>query len=107
MVHNNKAMATYLRFTQTAQQDIDNGFSYLKTPSMKKAKKLPGLCAFSFDIFGMNEDEILAKVKRYAANQYYLNTTKAVIIEGMYIGQNPNGEGVIITPDYIVAEYDF
>ena len=32
-------MATYLRFTETAEEDIEKGYSYLKTPSMKKAKK--------------------------------------------------------------------
>lgn len=104
-------MAYFLRFTETAEQDIENGFSYLKTPSMRKAKKLEGLCAFSFDTYNdderreMTEDEILRKIKRYASNQYYLNTSTAVLIEGDYVGSNPNGEGVLIKPNYILNTY--
>lgn len=103
-------MATYLRFTQTAEEDIKRGFSFLKTPSMKKAKKLNGLCAFSFDCTNcegrkMSEDEIISQIKMYAKEMYYLDTTIAVIIKGDYLGQNPNGEGVIVKPEYIIETY--
>lgn len=105
-------MATYLRFTETAEQDIEKGFSYLKTPSMKRAKKLSGLCAFSFDTYNdeerreMTDEEILNKIKKYASQQYYLNTATAVLIDGDYIGNNPNGEGVLIKPNYIIESYN-
>jgi len=100
---------TYLRFTNTIKEDLEKGFSYLKTPSMKKSVKLNGLCAFSFDTWidnrDMTEDEIIDKIKRIANNQYYLNTDTAVLIEGDYIGNNPNGEGVIIKANYILNTY--
>jgi len=100
---------TYLRFTNTINEDLEKGFSYIKTPSMKKPVKLNGLCAFSFDTWidnrDMTEDEIISKIKRIANNQYYLNTDTAVLIEGDYIGNNPNGEGVIIKANYILNTY--
>ena len=105
-------MATFLRFTSTAQEDINCGFSYLKTPSMKKAKKLNGLCVFSFDTYNdeerreMTESEVIAKIKKYAQNQYYLNTSIAVLIEGDYVGSNPNGEGVLINPSHVIETYE-
>ena len=108
---NNKKtnIMTYLRFTNTIKEDLEKGFSYLKTPSMKKTVKLNGLCAFSFDTCidnrDMTEDEIISKIKRIANNQYYLNTDTAVLIEGDYIGNNPNGEGVIIKANYILNTY--
>lgn len=105
-------MATFLRFTQNAQEEIEKGYSFLKTPSMKKAKKLNGLCAFSFDTWisgdqnrEMTESEIISKIKQYAKNQYYLDTTVAVLIDGNYLGQNPNGEGVIIKGVSVIETY--
>ena len=105
-------MATYLRFTATAQEDIKKGYSYLKTPSMKKAKKLRGLCAFNFNTFldgefnrEMTREEIICKIKYIASNQYYLNTTTAVLIEGDYLESNPNGEGFIISAKYIIDTF--
>ena len=100
----------YLRFTQTAEEDIQKGYSYLKTPSMKKAQKLKGLCVFSFDNYTdegkeMSSSEIEEKIRKIAANQYYLDTSIAVLIEGKYIGNNPNGEGVLIKPKTIVDTF--
>lgn len=106
-------MATYLRFTKTANKDIEKGYSYLKTPSMKKAQKLNGLCAFKFDTWldgefnrEMTQEEILKQIKKIASNQYYLDTTTAVLIDGDYLGQNPNGEGVLISPNYIIETFE-
>lgn len=108
-------MATFLRFTRNAEADIDLGYSYLKTPSMQEAERLEGLCAFSFDLYVedeetgrerlMTESEIERKIAQYAQNFAYYNNGVAAIIEGEYLGQNPNGEGVIIRPSYLVNEY--
>ena len=105
-------MATYLRFTETAEEDIEKGYSYLKTPSMKKAKKLKGLCAFKFDTWldgefnrEMTKEEIVIEIKKIASNQYYLNTNTAVLIEGDYLESNQNGEGSVISANYIIDTF--
>lgn len=100
----------YLRFTQNIESDIQSGVSYLKTPSMKKAKKLNGLCAFSFDPYNeegklMSNEEIEEKIRKISNSQYYLNTEVAVLLEGKYVGSNPNGEGVLIKVTNIVKEF--
>lgn len=96
-------MKTYLRFTN----DFDGeDFSYLKTPSMKKAVKLNGVCAFGFDIFGLSENEIEKTAKQYYDNfGYYGNTV--VIFEGEYIENNRNGEGVVVRKGRKLYEFTF
>lgn len=103
-------MATYLRFTENIEADMEKGYSFLKTPSMKKATKLKGLCAFSFDVYNdmgkvMSSEEIESKIAQFARNQYYLNTSVAVLIEGDYVGSNPNGEGVLIKAKKVIDTY--
>ena len=98
-------MATYLRFTTTAQEDIDRGTSLFKTPSMKKAIVLDGICAFRIDLDNLTEEQIIKKVNDFAsAYSYYSDCGTAAIIEGAYINQNANGEGVIISPEYLIRE---
>ena len=52
-------MGTYIRFTENFGSE---GNSYFKTPSMKSAVRLNGVCAFPFDIFDLSEDEISRNV---------------------------------------------
>ena len=80
--------ATYIRFTDNFETE---GNSYFKTPSMQKAKKLSGICAFNFDIFGLSDDEIESKAKQYYKNYSYYGN-KAVVFEGEFIDNNANGE---------------
>ena len=99
-------MATFLRFTATAQEDIERGTSLFKTGSMNNAEVLPGICAFSFDIEDMTEDEVVRKIKQYAKNfAYYSSCGVAALIEGEYVARNRNSEGVIIEPSYLITEY--
>lgn len=101
----------YLRFTSRIEQEIKNKeVSYFKTPSMKKAVKLQGLCAFSFDPYDergrfMSDEDILSKIQVIADNQYYLDCSVAVFLEGEYLGNNSNGEGVIIKPLKVIKEF--
>jgi len=100
-------METYLRFTTTGYEDLERGTSLLSLPSLDEDEVLEGLCAFSFDIdHDMTEDDILRKVEMYAKNFCYYNEGTAVIIEGEYIKQNPNGEGVVIRAERIIKEYN-
>jgi len=108
-------MRTYLRFTENIEQDMKKGFSYLKTPTMKKAQKLQGLCAFSFDttIFDIElgcdrektKEEIIKDIYQILDNSWYIKSNTAVIIEGEYLGSNPNGEGVIIKANSIYKKF--
>lgn len=95
----------YLRFTTTASEDIRRGTSLFKTSSMEKAEILPGICAFSFDDYELSDSEIEAKIRQYAKNySYYSNCGMAALIDGEYLGQNKNGEGVIIRPLRLIRE---
>jgi hypothetical protein len=108
-------MNTYLRFTETAKEDIKKGFSYFKTPSMKKAVKLQGLCAFKFDtqIFDIELREYREKTKAEMMLEFneilesspYIQSNTAVLIEGEYIANNQNGEGVIIKAKNIINTF--
>jgi len=105
-------MATYLRFTATINDDINKGFSYLKLPSLKKPRKLDGLCAFRFDTWlngefdrEMTDTEILNEIKKIASHQHYLNCSVAALIDADYIEGNINGEGSIVKPNYLIKEY--
>lgn len=92
-------MKYFLRFTDTAAEDLERGTSLLDLPSLKKPKILNGLCGFSFcDLeeieYGMlTEAEMESKVRMYQNNVRYNGTP--VLFLGEYLGQNPNGEGVI------------
>lgn len=98
-------MATYLRFTTTAKQDINRGTSLFKTPSMSEPIVLDGICAFSINIENLSDEEILSKVKTFAkAYDYYSECGVAALIEGTYIERNANGEGVIIRPESLIKE---
>ena len=96
-------METYIRFTEFYETE---GNSYFKTPSMKSAVRLDGLCAFQFDIFNLSEDEIRSKAKQYHTNLKYYGS-KAVIFEGTYIKNNKNGEGVIVKKKSKLYEFNF
>ena len=108
-------MATYLRFTETAKEDIKKGFSYFKTPSMKKSIKLQGLCAFKFDteIFDIELREYREKTKSEMIKEFnqileasdYIKSDTAVLIEGEYLSNNQNGEGVIIKAKNIINTF--
>lgn len=105
-------MATYLRFTDTIEKDIKRGYSFLKTPSMKKAEKLNGLCAFKFDTWidgsenrEMTESEILSAIRKIGENTYYLQASTAVLIDAEYLSSNENGEGSVIRANYIIKKY--
>ena len=112
---NTTIMSTYLRFTETAISDIKKGFSYFKTPSMKKATKLQGLCAFRFDteIFceqareyrPKTKSEMLAEFQQILEASDYIKSDTAVLIEGEYLGNNQNGEGVIIKAKSIIDTF--
>lgn len=95
-------METYIRFTENFGTE---GNSYFKTPSMRRAVRLNGVCAFRFDIFGLSEDEIKYKAKQYYKNfGYYCGT--AVVFEGKYIENNKNGEGVIVEKGSKLYEFN-
>jgi len=96
-------METYIRFTENFGTE---GNSYFKTPSMKSAVRLNGVCAFPFDIFDLSEDEIRDKAKQYYKNFGYYGRT-AVVFEGMYIENNKNGEGVIVEKGSKLYEFNF
>ena len=108
---------TYLRFTNDISADMKKGYSYLKTPTMKKAVKLNGLCAFSFSItrpdyedggreVEMTKQELLEVIEMYRVNTWYLSDMPyAVIVEGRYLGNNPNSEGVIIKAEKVLMEF--
>ena len=68
----NKNMETYIRFTENFGSE---GNSYFKTPSMKSAVRLNGVCAFPFDIFDLSEEEIRDKAKQYYKNFGYYGST--------------------------------
>ena len=99
----NKNMGTYIRFTENFGSE---GNSYFKTPSMKSAVRLNGVCAFPFDIFDLSEDEIRDKAKQYYKNFGYYGST-AVVFEGKYIENNKNGEGVIVEKGGKLYEFNF
>ena len=99
----NKNMETYIRFTENFGSE---GNSYFKTPSMKSAVRLNGVCAFRFDIFDLSEDEIKNKAKQYYKNFAHYGST-AVVFEGMYIENNKNGEGVIVEKGSKLYEFNF
>lgn len=92
-------MNTFLRFTENFDKEKS---SYLKTATMKKAKKLQGICAFNFDLYNFDErremtyKEIVEKVKGYSKNFPYYDSKIAVIFEGEFIEQG--NEGVIVRP---------
>ena len=96
-------METYLRFTTDFNHD---NYSYFKVPSMDKAKRLPGICAFPFNIEGMSREEIENKVKVYAKNFSYYNEGTAVIFEGEFITKNTNDEGVIVSKGRKLYEFN-
>ena len=96
-------METYIRITECYETE---GNSYFKTPSMKNAVRLNGVCAFSFDIYDLSEDEIRSKAKQYHKNLGYYGS-KAVILEGTYIENNKNGEGVIVEKGNKLYEFNF
>jgi hypothetical protein len=108
-------MATYLRFTEKIEQDIKKGFSYFKTPSMKKATKLQGLCAFRFDteIFceqareyrPKTKSEMVAEFQQILEASDYIKSDTAVLIEGEYLCNNQNGEGVIIKAKSVLNKF--
>jgi len=92
-------MKYFLRFTDTANEDLQRGTSLLDLPSLNSPEVLPGLCGYSFcelediDYSIMSESEIENKVKMFQKNVYYSGA--AVLFKGEYITQNINGEGVI------------
>lgn len=96
-------METYIRFTENF--DSQNT-SYFKTPSMENAKRLNGVCAFAFDVFGLSEDEIKRKAKMYHDNFSYYGDT-AIVFEGEYLENNKNGEGVIVKKGRKLYEFNF
>lgn len=100
-------MAYFLRFTDTAGEDLDRGTSLLDLPSLESPEVLSGLCGYSFaddyELEEMSEAEISAKVKMYQNNVWYDGTP--TLFEGEYIEQNPNGEGVIFKASAIHSEY--
>ena len=102
-------MAYFLRFTNTANEDLERGTSLLDLPSLDKPVVLEGLCGYSFctqeeiDYSILSDDEIEAKVNMYKRNSLYEGS--AVIFEGKYVENNPNGEGVIFTPKSIYKSF--
>lgn len=92
-------MKYFLRFTDTASEDLERGTSLLDIPSLDTPEVLEGLCGYSFcelediDYNIMSESEIESKVRMFQNNVWYNGTP--VLFKGEYIGQNPNGEGVI------------
>ena len=92
-------MAYFLRFTNTASEDLERGTSLLDLPSLEKPVILSGLCGYSFcsseeiNYNILSDSEIETKVNMYKNNVWYNGT--AVLFEGEYIENNCNGEGVI------------
>lgn len=102
-------MKYFLRFTDTADTDLQRGTSLLKLPSLKKPIVLDGLCGYSFfeaeeiDNNILSDSDIQSKVNIYKRNLHYNGTP--VIFKGEYIEQNPNGEGVIFKADSIYQRH--
>ena len=102
-------MAYFLRFTETANEDLERGTSLLDLPSLKKPVVLDGLCGFSFcgseeiDYNILSESEIESKVNMYKNNVWYNGS--AVLFEGDYIENNVNGEGVIFKANSIYKTF--
>jgi len=97
-------MAYFLRFTYTPNEDLERGTSLLDLPSLEKPRVLEGLCGYSFAEYYefnqiMTDEEITSKVNMYKNNVWY--NGDAVLFEGEYIGNNPNGEGVIFKAESI------
>lgn len=103
----------YLRFTNDIHSE---SVSYLKTPSMKKAKKLSGLCAFSTclvtdgdnvynagsgRIEEMTSSEVCEYVERFRPD-YLSEDLSFSLFTGKYLESNCNGEGVIVKKDRII-----
>ena len=93
-------MKYFLRFTDTATEDLERGTSLLDLPSLDEPEILEGLCGFSFcdaeeiDHNILSAEEIENKVRMYQKNVWY--TGKPVLFKGEYIKQN--NEGVIFKP---------
>lgn len=102
-------MAYFLRFTNSAEDDLDRGTSLLDLPSLDEPLVLNGLCGFSFcpseeiDYGMISDEEIKARVNMYKKNTYYEGI--AVLFEGDYVENNPNGEGVIFKATSIYESY--
>jgi len=102
-------MAYFLRFTDTANEDLVRGTSLLYLPSLKKPVVLDGLCGYSFcsseEIYYnmLSDSEIESKVNMYKKNVWYNGS--AVLFEGDYIEQNVNGEGVIFKANSIYKTF--
>jgi hypothetical protein len=102
-------MAYFLRFTDTAEQDLKRGTSLLDLPSLKKPIVLSGLCGYSFcdkeeiEYNILSDSDIEEKVSKYKRNVNYSGS--AVIYEGEYVENNPNGEGVIFSPTSIYKTF--
>jgi len=97
-------MSYFLRFTNTASEDLERGTSLLELPSLSEAKILPGLCGYSFASYEefnyiMTDSEIESKVTMFKNNVFY--TGVAVLFEGEYLDNNVNGEGVIFKAESI------
>ena len=98
-------MSYFLRFTDTANEDLERGTSLLDLPSLDTPQKLDGLCGYciyedeEIEYNLVSKEEIEEKINMYKQNTYYPG--EAVIFQGDYIEQNPNGEGVIFTPNSI------
>ncbi|MDA1120886.1 MAG: hypothetical protein O2887_10430 [Bacteroidetes bacterium] len=90
----------YLRFTNTAQEDLNRGTSLLDLPSLESPIILPGLCGFKVGDEYSSQEEIDVQVKSHIANTYYSGTP--TLFEGHYIQSNPNGEGSVFTPISII-----
>ena len=102
-------MPYFLRFTDTASEDIERGTSLLDLPSLDEPVVLAGLCGYSFcsseeiDYNMLSEGEIEAKVNMYKNNVWYSGT--AVLFEGDYLENNSNGEGVIFRANSIYKTF--
>jgi hypothetical protein len=102
-------MAYFLRFTDTASEDLDRGTSLLDLPSLDESVVLDGLCGYSFcsseeiDYNMLSESEIEAKVNMYKNNLWYNGV--AVLFEGDYIENNVNDEGVIFRANSIYKSF--
>jgi hypothetical protein len=105
---------TYLRFTDTIEEDMSRGYSFLTLPSLKKPKKLKGLCAIKFDMIIFDEStreyrektnsEIMDSIMRQKERFHYIDCETAVIIEGDYLEDNVNGEGVVIKAKKVIKK---
>ena len=99
MTNELNSMKYFLRFTETAIEDLERGTSLLDLPSLNKPVILKGLCGFSFCEFEdieygiLSDSEIEDKVKMFKNNVFYKGI--AVLFLGEYLEQNSNGEGVI------------